>query len=408
MKIALFTDNQYRGGLDTFLVSLINHWPVPDDQLTVICNRSHPGLPLIESRLTRQCTIVAHRLPGHGRWYHGNTSNAVLRSAVGRLSLSLLRRIAGYPLFLSYVAALATTFRGTRFDRLMVVNGGYPASLSCRAASIAWWVAGKKPGAIHNFHNLAMLSPGLRGPFDHIIDRLVREATSTFISVSRACASSLAVRPAFLHDHVRVIYNGINLPLPSATAAASLRAELGVPAQAPLCLLLASYEVRKGHEFFFRAFRRVIERVPEARAVCCGDGTPEEVETLKELVRQNGLEGRVLLAGFRPDIRPMLEATQVLAIASQEFESFGLVLVEAMAMKKPVVGTRVGGIPEVIGEEAGLLFARDDVEGFADGIVTFMTDTELAKETGESGYERYLAKFTAERMAQEYAELVRS
>src|SRR5437763_1234378 len=123
MNVAFFTDNQYRGGLDTFLISLINHWPNAEDELTLICNRSHPGLSGIQSRLTRQCTIVAHGLPGHARWYQGNTSNVVLRSRAGGIALSVLRRALGYPLFVSYVVALAAIFRRSRYDRLMVVNG---------------------------------------------------------------------------------------------------------------------------------------------------------------------------------------------------------------------------------------------------------------------------------------------
>ena len=63
MKITIFSENSYSGGLDSFLISVIENWPHPEDDFVFICNASHPGIAVIESSLTRACTIVRHRLP---------------------------------------------------------------------------------------------------------------------------------------------------------------------------------------------------------------------------------------------------------------------------------------------------------------------------------------------------------
>ena len=114
------------------------------------------------------------------------------------------------------------------------------------------------------------------------------------------------------------------------------------------------------------------------------------------------------LEGFRSDIPVLIEATDVLLVASQDFESFGLTIVEAMAGSTPVVATDVGGIPEVIGEnEGGYYLPSDDVKGFAERIVAFLENQELREKVGKTGYERYQKMFTAERMAKKYSALLR-
>ena len=105
----------------------------------------------------------------------------------------------------------------------------------------------------------------------------------------------------------------------------------------------------------------------------------------------------------------LIEAVDVLLVSSQAFESFGLAIVEAMARSTPVVATNVGGIPEVIGQdEGGYYVDADDVEGFAQRILSLLADDGLRGQIGNAGYKRYRNLFTVERMAREYAAIVRN
>ena len=63
MRILFFTENNRCGGLDTFLITLINIWPSASDDLTLICNRSHHGLSIIEKEISRPCKIIKHNIP---------------------------------------------------------------------------------------------------------------------------------------------------------------------------------------------------------------------------------------------------------------------------------------------------------------------------------------------------------
>ena len=150
MKILFFTENTHCGGLDTFISSLINRWPYPEDELSLICNEDHPGLKVIRERLTRPCKIYGHQMPIYVQ--------IALRLQRVPL-LHMIRKCFGpflkYFFFLYNIFALRPLLLKDRPDRLFVINGGYPAGDSCRAAVIAWKLFSQKREAVLNIHNLA-------------------------------------------------------------------------------------------------------------------------------------------------------------------------------------------------------------------------------------------------------------
>lgn len=407
MKIVFFTENTHCGGLDSFLVSLVNYWPHAEDELIFICNASHPGIEEIRKSLIRPCTVIAHHIPTYLDLVRKAGKNRIL-GFVRKLFSPLLR----YGFFLYYIIRLRTELIKGNPDRLMVINGGHPGGDTCRAAIISWGIFAKRhPHAIYNFHNLASIPRWLEKWPDKVIDFFVEKYSTAIVGVSRVCAESLQNRMSErAMKKVFWIYNGISAPAIAATPhAVSLRAELGFPSDSLLCLMLATYEPRKGHDFLLRAFQKVVAEIPSARLLICGYGYPDEIERVKNLVAQYGLSGQVSLHGFRRDIDFLLEQSDLLLVASQAFESFGLTSVEAMARRVPVVATKVGGIPEVVVDgEGGYCVEPDDVIGYAKIMVNFLCNPEVRKLQGEMGYRRYKAHFAAERMAEQYAKAVHS
>jgi L-malate glycosyltransferase len=407
MKIAIFTENSYCGGLDSFLVYLIDQWPHPEDELVIICNASHPGLKVIAGRTKRHCRIVAHTIPLQWEWMDRFARLPLL----GRLR-KVLSPLVRYPFFVAYLVGANQILRREAPDRLMVVNGGYPGGDTNRAATIAWGsLRGTRPPSVHNVHNLAIVPRWWERAIENVIDSCVARHTLAFVAVSEACGRSLANRPMFQKGcRVDVIYNGIpNIACSSLTDRSAMRDRLNVPKDAPMCLMLGTFELRKGHAFLLRAFQLVVGAVPAAHLVICGYGTVADVKRVRALVDEFGLARHVRIEGFREDVQDLLAASDLVVVPSQTFESFGLMIVEAMAQRVPVVATNVGGIPEVLGaDEGGRRVASHDVAGFAERIVEFLGDKALRQRTGGHGYERYRKRFTAERMAGEYALLLRA
>jgi glycosyltransferase involved in cell wall biosynthesis len=131
-----------------------------------------------------------------------------------------------------------------------------------------------------------------------------------------------------------------------------------------------------------------------------GDGP--RLEQYKMLAGRLGIEGSVRFRGFIPhEHMPEEYSNADLFVFPSRRESFGLVLVEAMAAGLPMVSTRVGAIPEVVEDgKTGLLVPPGDPEKFAQAVISLLNDSELMKKMGLAGKQKVREKFTWEKVAQ--------
>lgn len=402
MKICIFTENHYKGGLDTFLINLFNNWPEPKDELSLVCNASHPGLETIFSKARHAVRIMSYKRLFTSAFVLGYGASKFSRLLVMRAIFALMERILRYPvLFPWYILTLWLYFRRSEFDRLMVVNGGYPASLLCRAAVVAWGISGKNSKAILNFHSLVGNTPWYFRLPEYLVDLAVVRSCNRIVSVSKSCLYSLHGRRAFVgYKELNLIYNGISDPLVAFRFGTEL-AQVAIAKR--YCVMLATYERHKGHAFLLEAFKEVMKDFPDARLRICGHGRPRERKRVADLVRHWGLEENVSLSDFVVDTTGLIANAAMVVVPSQAFESFGLTIVEAMAIGTPVVTTDVGGIPEVLVDgSAGYICRRNDAAMFAAAIKRILGDQALAAELGRNGRKIYEARFTAARMAEQY------
>jgi len=404
MKIIFFVENNHCGGMDSFFANIINHWPFPEDELCLVCNKNHPGLPNIRRAAERKCEFIAHDIPLN--WAVADRLLRGLPLIVRRLARPILR-IGLSPYQFRRLKALFHNLQG---DRLLVVNGAYPGGETCRLASIAWHEIGGSP-SVHNIRNFAIAPRRTMAWYENWIDSRLEASVHAYIGVSHCCAESLRLRPSLVESNKIIhIYNGVPIPAEGEHDAATvnLRSWLGV-GRAPLCLMLATYEPRKGHAFLFEAFRRVSECFPEAHLVICGDGTVGEREAVESLRSRIAPKAHIHLLEFIPDGSKLISQADMLLVASQEWESFGWTVIEAMVRGVPVVSTNAGGLAEVVGPSgvAGFAIDPDDVESYAVAIRELIADKARRHEVAEAGRRRALELFTVERMAQQYTQLVR-
>jgi glycosyltransferase involved in cell wall biosynthesis len=407
MRICFFTENYYKGGLDTFFVSLINSWPDSKDELTLACNESHPGLVTIVEKTRRPLNIERYSRFFTSPLAQGHESMKLGRSFPVRTLFVLAFKFLQYPiLFPWYIFTLANYFRKSDFDRLMVVNGGYPASLLCRCAVIAWSVSGKRPMAVMNFHSLASRPIWYFKLFEDIIDALVIRFSDCLVSVSEVCLNSLTVRSAFLGcTKLTCIHNGIEDPVDifknSSDSFVNKKSRL------QNCLMLATYHSYKGHYFLLEAFKNVLEYFPGVQLKIYGHGTAFEKQQVAAEVKRLMIEGNVTLGDFTTQTAELFADASVLVVPSQAYESFGLTIIEAMAFGVPVVATDVGGIPEVMANtNSGYVCPKDDPLEFSIAIMKILRNQNLASELGRNGRQAFERKFTARTMAISYRKLL--
>lgn len=226
--------------------------------------------------------------------------------------------------------------------------------------------------------------------------KAAREA-DTLIAVSVAVADRLAKTAGVPRDAVQVVHNGVELERfhPALTDAhrSRLRRDLDCDERTPLVLVPSVLRRGKGHDVLLSAIPIVQRRVPEACFWLAGGG---ELET--ELEALAGPHGEaVRLLGERQDMPELLAASDLVVLPSLS-EALPTVLMEAAAVGRPVVATRVGGTSEVVlHERTGLLVEPNDPQGLAEAITKLLTDRALAERFGRAG--RLLAeeRFSVER-----------
>jgi glycosyltransferase involved in cell wall biosynthesis len=186
-----------------------------------------------------------------------------------------------------------------------------------------------------------------------------------------------------------------------------VRAELGIPEHAPVVGNVANFKAAKDHPTLLAAAARVRERLPEVRFVLIGQG-PLEPET-RRLAAELGLDETVVFTGFRTDAHRLLAALDVFTLSST-YEGLPIALIEAMALGRPAVVTRVGGVPEVLDDGAqGLLVPPRDPAALADGLLRLLGDPGLRDRMGAAARVRaadFDIRKAVARMEQVYAGLL--
>lgn len=155
----------------------------------------------------------------------------------------------------------------------------------------------------------------------------------------------------------------------------------------------------KGHAILIEAFSVAAAGAENSRLVIVGEG-PLRAD-LEAMVFRKGLSEKVLFTGFQADVAPII-ATFDLSVLPSFFEGMGRVLLEAMAMGVPVIGSDVGGIPDLIrhGRE-GLLVPPGDAAALAEAIAKVVKNPQSAEKMGRAGTKRVSEKFSARKMVQD-------
>jgi glycosyltransferase involved in cell wall biosynthesis len=231
------------------------------------------------------------------------------------------------------------------------------------------------------------------------------------IAVSRFVAGSL-VSSGHVASRIYVVLNGISADdWQPGSGREEARRELGVSATAPVIVTVCRLFPEKGPAELIRALALVRREEPDVRLVVVGeDMTPDGSYTreLASLASALGLDRHVIFTGRRNDVARLMAAADVFAMPSLE-EPFGLVYLEAMAMRLPVVALDRGGTPEVVEHaRSGLLSRPGDLEALAENLLMLLRDPVRRERMGEYGRREVEQRFTTERMARDVAEVYRS
>jgi glycosyltransferase involved in cell wall biosynthesis len=185
-------------------------------------------------------------------------------------------------------------------------------------------------------------------------------------------------------EKIHLLYYGVDLeryahPLPVVEA----KARLNLPSEARTVGIVGSLIDRKGHRFLLQALKQIEPQTGPVHAVFAGEGVLEE--NLREMAASLGMSERVHFLGFRRDVIEVVSALDVFTLPSLK-EGLSIAVMEAMALRRPVIATAIAGMPEVVHDgETGLLIPPGDVEALVQALLRLLNDPQFAKRLANNG-----------------------
>ena len=300
---------------------------------------------------------------------------------------------------LFWPVTLARTYRYLailKVDLVIIHNGGWPGGYLSRALSVAC-KAYNKPAVmvLHNYPSTSQSAAftKLIAPLRKLQNYIGNRVVSVFIAVSKDLYASLR---SYGLKNVSVILNGIDLEQHQLISHATKRSE----SEVVVVGFAGALVDRKGVQTLIKAFSKMHEN---AKLLIVGDGPQRHM--LEDMAKAT--ERKIEFSGHSDNVLSQLTKMDILVVPSESFESFGMVILEGMAVKLPLVISDCGGMKEIVVDEVtGLVFPAGDDYSLARTLDRLVHNPKEREVFGTNGYERLIKGFSTLRVNSNYLEIV--
>ncbi len=276
----------------------------------------------------------------------------------------------------------------------LVHTHGAKAGLVGRLAALRTGV----PVVIATFHNFIYgddYARWKRAAFSAVQRRLARY-TDHAITVSEALARDIQRVERFPREKITTIYNGLSLAkFNQITEVTRKKRELGLDVTAPVVGVVARLIPQKGISCFLKAAKMIQDQIPKVNFLVVGDGPVRG--SLEKEAAHLGLK-KIVFAGFRFDVPQLLPIFNIFVIPSLS-EGLSIGVLEAMAARRPIVASRVGGLPELVWHgKTGMLVPPNNPRALARTVITLLERPFLAEVLGLQARRAVEQQFAESRM----------
>ena len=332
---------------------------------------------------------------------------AVLPARMERLLSAFFRLLLTGPVLIFEVYFLYRLLKKLRPDILHINNGGYPGALSSRAAAIAGGLSGV-PKVVMVVNNMAVGYQSVSRCLDYPLDRLVGWSVDVFVTGSEAAAVQLGTSLNFIRSRVKAIHNGIAMRAGTKNVQIT-RERLGLADFDGVVFgVVSMLEPRKGHKVLFDALRKLVSerRLSKSRLKILIEGDGPLIGELVDFISRNNLDEWVKFVGHEENIVDFMSALDVLILPSVRDEDFPNVVLEAMALGKPVIASRLAGTPEQVGDGVtGILVQPRNVEQLSDAVIYLANNKGVVSSLGQAGLDRFNRYFTSDKALENYRKM---
>lgn len=257
------------------------------------------------------------------------------------------------------------------------------------------------PAVFSTVHNIVPAGAGrLRG----WLARLLARQSTAVVGCSTEVAQELVRRDGLPPGLVRAIPNGIDLVRFGSASGAGVREEFRLDPDRRLIGVVGRLHAQKGHENLLLALAGMPQPLRK-RLTCLIIGTGELDQRLRERATELALDDCVVFTGMRTDVPRLVAALDAFVMPSL-WEGLPIALLEAMASARPVLCTRVGGIPDVVRDGVdGVLVEPGDVDALRVGIEQLLEQSQRAAELGRQARATVIERFDITRTAKAYNDL---
>ena len=238
-----------------------------------------------------------------------------------------------------------------------------------------------------------------------IIEKILSFKTDSIIVISNYEFQSALKRKICKSNKLKVIYNGVDVEeiTKFKTDTKKLRHELNIPEDAIVVGCVGRISRQKSPMLFVKVAKKILEKHPQFYFIWVGDG--EDRQLMQNLIKENNLQNNIFITGWIDNTIEFVDLFDISVLLS-EWEGFGLVLLEYMLRKKPVIATNIDAIPEiVIDNESGILLKDRKIDRISDEIIKTSKNGKLNERLVDNAYNNVLYKFDIKRVVQEHEQV---
>jgi len=395
-KIVIWHECYVIGGSDWSVIDILTNWPDNNYKFEFFVNRQHEGVKLLKKSLNNHCSFnmydsIIEKLE---KIKNKKFFNLFIK-------FNLTRKLIGLSLFFLSFFDYNKKILNKNCDYVLINNGGYPGGLSSYLIIIAAFLMRKKVSMIIRnyppkpyFKSITML----------ITRFIIEKFNCKIIAVSKSLKNSLVKDAGLKKKDISVIYNGISIENKKKF---KIKKKLIIKKKS--VGIFGRIEHRKGHHLLLSSWKKIQEKIPNSYLYIVGNGNKEYSNKLKNFIKKEKLNcKKIIWINYSNNITNILKKISLVVVPSIKFESFGRIVVEAMALKKPVITSNFGGLKEVnINNKTGYVINVNNTNLLSNKIINLLNNKNKRNSLGYSGYKIFKNNFTSNIMSKNYYNFVK-